>query len=258
MALTRPSVKGTSLAAEVEFMPFGASPKGTSCAVPPKAITLDLDDTLWSSAPVLAAAEAKLHSWLEARAPAVAAALPPPKFALFRRALAVELPHIAHDFTALRLEAMKRALALHGENIDLSNAALAIFLEARSEVILYPEVLEALERLSKCYRLIALTNGNADIERAGVGEFFTEALNPGDTGIAKPDARMFHAACARVGAQPSEVLHAGDHPDADVRGALRAGLRAAWINRSREAWSGEPEQFDEFHDLLALCEWLGV
>ena len=39
-----------------------------------KAITLDLDDTLWPSGPALAAAEEHLHVWLEENAPAVAAA----------------------------------------------------------------------------------------------------------------------------------------------------------------------------------------
>lgn len=223
-----------------------------------KAISLDLDDTLWPSGPALLAAEAKLHAWLEANAPAVAAALPPPEFAKFRRSVAAELPQLAHDFTALRLEAMKRALALHKENTELARPALNVFLEARSEVELYADVPEALERLASRYPLIALTNGNADIARAGVGQFFSGAVTAGSAGFAKPDARIFHAACATQGLSPQTVLHAGDHPDADVRGAARAGLRAAWINRPRMAWVGEAEAFHEFHDLIALCEWLNL
>ncbi|OGT79791.1 MAG: hypothetical protein A3H91_08225 [Gammaproteobacteria bacterium RIFCSPLOWO2_02_FULL_61_13] len=223
-----------------------------------KAITLDLDDTLWPSAAAIAAAEAKLHAWLEQHAPAVAAALPPPQFAQLRRSLAAELPLIAHDFTALRHEAMKRALALHGEDIALADAALALFLAARSEVELYSDVPAALERLSKRYRLVALTNGNADIERAGVGCFFSAVVNARGVGVGKPDPRIFLAACDAAGVPPAQVLHAGDHPDFDVRGALRAGLQAAWINRPRAAWAGEAEKFHEFHDLLGLCEWLGA
>jgi 2-haloalkanoic acid dehalogenase type II len=223
-----------------------------------KAISLDLDETLWPSGPVIAAAEAKLHVWLEAHAPAVAAALPPPAFATFRRGLAAELPHIAHDFTALRLEAMRRALSAHGENVDLSGEALDVFLDARSEVALYADVPDALARLARRYPLIALTNGNANIERAGVGRFFTGVITAGSAGVAKPDARIFHEACARLGVAPSAMLHAGDHPDADVRGAARAGLKPAWINRTRTPWTGESAAYDEFHDLLALCDWLEV
>ena len=223
-----------------------------------RAITLDHDDTLWPSGPALAAAEARLHTWLEQNAPAVAAALPPPQFAQFRRALAAELPRIAHDFTALRHETLSRAFALHGASGALVDAALEVFLAARSEVELYADVPAALERLSRRYRLVALSNGNADIERAGVGRFFSAVVNARSAGVGKPDPRIFHAACAAAGVPPEQALHAGDDPDFDVRGAARAGLRAAWINRPRAAWAGEWEAFHEFHDLLALCEWLGA
>ncbi len=53
-------------------------------------------------------------------------------------------------------------------------------------------------------------------------------------------------------------MHVGDDPEFDVRGARRAGLQAAWLNRAGVPWSGEPEDYAEFPDLLALCDWLGV
>ncbi len=223
-----------------------------------KAITLDLDDTLWPSGPALAGAESKVHAWLELHAPAVAAALPPPQFAKFRRALALEQPQIAHDFTALRHEALKRALTRYGADAALADGAMSVFLAARSSVDLYPDVPEALTRLSRRYRLVALTNGNADIERAGIGKFFAALVNSRSAGVAKPDARIFHVACETVGLPPDEVLHAGDDPDFDVRGAARAGMQAAWVNRPRLAWAGAAEEFEEFHDLLAMCDWLGA
>ena len=222
------------------------------------AISLDLDDTLWPSGPALEAAEARVHAWLEAHAPAVAAALPPPQFALFRRALAVELPQIAHDFTALRREALRRALEMHGEDSSLADTVLQVFLAARSEVELYPEVPAALARLSRRYRLVALTNGNADVQRAGVAHFFSAVVTAGSAGYAKPDPRIFHAACVAADAPPGQVLHVGDHPDSDIRGAARAGLQAAWINRPGLAWAGAAAPFREFADLLGLCDWLGV
>jgi HAD superfamily hydrolase (TIGR01549 family) len=223
-----------------------------------KAITLDLDDTLWASAPAIAAAEAKLHVWLEQHAPAVAAAFPPPVFAQFRRTLAAELPHIAHDFTALRHEALTRILGLHGADAALADAGLELFIAARSAVELFPDVREALERLSSRYPLVALTNGNADIAAAGIGRFFTCTVNARSAGCAKPDARIFLSGCSSLRFAPSEVLHVGDDPDLDVRGALRAGLRAAWMNRGRKPWPGDPDNYEELHDLLALCERLGV
>ena len=162
------------------------------------------------------------------------------------------------SFTALRHEALRRALALHGHDERLADAAMDLFLAARSDVELFPEVLHALERLAARYPLVALTNGNADIERAGVARFFLGVTNPAVAGVAKPDARIFHAACGRAGVNAAEAMHVGDHPDLDVRAAARAGLQAAWMNRESAAWAGEPGPHREVHDLVMLCEALGA
>jgi putative hydrolase of the HAD superfamily len=47
--------------------------------------------------------------------------------------------------------------------------------------------------------------------------------------VEKPDPEIFRRACARSGVQPGDALHAGDHPEKDVAGALRAGLRAVLV-----------------------------
>ena len=95
-----------------------------------EAITLDLDDTLWPIDRVIERAEAVLHAWLERHAPGVAQSLPPPSFAAYRRLLARELPAIAHDYTALRLEALRRALREHGGDPVLAEPAMEVFLSA--------------------------------------------------------------------------------------------------------------------------------
>lgn len=223
-----------------------------------KAITLDLDDTLWAVDPVIERAERLLHEWCRERAPKFAHALPPAQFASYRRALAKELPHLAHDFTALRLESLRRALTEHGEDRALAEAAMEIFLEARNRIDLYPEAQEALERLARRYKLAVISNGNADVHRIGIGSHFAAVVNARSAGFPKPDPRIFHAACAALGCAPHEVLHVGDDVELDVRGAVGAGSRAAWINRHGRTWAGDPCERVEFADLRALCEWLGV
>ena len=69
-------------------------------------------------------------------------------------------------------------------------------------------------------------------------------------GVAKPDARIFHAACASIDTPPGAVLHVGDDPDLDVR--------SAWVNRHARPWPGDPVETVEVRDLLALCDLLGV
>lgn len=49
----------------------------------------------------------------------------------------------------------------------------------------------------------------------------------------KPDARFFHAAAARLGLAPGEVLMVGDDVEADVGGAQEAGLRGALVRTGK-------------------------
>lgn len=47
--------------------------------------------------------------------------------------------------------------------------------------------------------------------------------------VEKPAPEIFLRACARAGVRPAEALHAGDHLEKDVAGALRAGLLAIQV-----------------------------
>jgi putative hydrolase of the HAD superfamily len=49
------------------------------------------------------------------------------------------------------------------------------------------------------YTLGVVTNGNADVRRLGLADYFKFALCAEDIGIAKPDARLFHEALQRGG-----------------------------------------------------------
>lgn len=54
---------------------------------------------------------------------------------------------------------------------------------------------------------------------------------PADVGAAKPDARIFLAALARLGVAPAAALYVGDDADDDIAGATAAGLRALDVTR---------------------------
>lgn len=54
-----------------------------------------------------------------------------------------------------------------------------------------------------------------------------DVISSCDVGAAKPDRRIFQAACATLSRSPAEVLHVGDILDADVRGGIAAGMGAA-------------------------------
>ena len=224
------------------------------------ALTLDLDDTLWPVRPTLIAAEKVLAAWLRTHAPATAAGTPPTAMLALRAEVAAEHPHWAHDLSAIRLETIRRALRRHGDDPALAELAFDAFFEARHAVTLYDDVLPALERLASRHRLIAVSNGNAELHRVGLDRFFAGSVSARLHGVAKPDPSIFLAACATANASPHQVLHLGDDLDTDVDGALAAGLHAGWICRPDGAHaSADPRAgAHRFADLLAVATALGA
>jgi 2-haloalkanoic acid dehalogenase type II len=202
-----------------------------------RAISLDLDDTLWPIAPVMLRAEERLDAWLQTNCPRAAVHYPIHTMRELRDRVARENPHLTHDFTAQRRLSLRTALLPHGYDDGHVDAAFAEFYAARNQVELYADVLAALERLAARFPLVSLSNGNADIERVGLSRFFAFSISAREFGMAKPAPQIFQAVCARLGLAPESVLHVGDDPDQDVAGAAGAGLRSAWINRSRGQWS---------------------
>lgn len=223
-----------------------------------RAITLDLDDTLWPVLPALESADRELDAWLQVNHPDVARAWPIPAMRQLRAQVAAERLDLAHDFTTQRHLTMQRAFAACGIDEAPLEALWEVYFSARNRVELYPDALPALERLAARLPLASLTNGNADLERIGLHGHFAARMCARDAGVAKPDPRIFHAAAERLGVAPDEILHVGDDPVMDVAGARDAGLHAAWINRTGEPWPAAlgPAPELDLRDLGALADWI--
>ncbi len=224
------------------------------------AITLDLDDTLWPVWPTIERAERVLLGWLQRHAPQTAARHSSPEaLRRIRQHMDTLRPDLAHDLSALRRESIRLALQWSGEDPALAEPAFEVFFAERQRVDFYADALPALARLAARYPLVALSNGNADVQRVGIGAHFLGALSARELGVGKPDARMFTAGAALAGVAPAQVLHVGDDARLDVLGALAAGLQTAWVNRDGQAWAHGPGQpHTTVTGLLALCEQLGI
>ena len=201
-----------------------------------RAITFDLDDTLWPFAPIGERIETALHAWFIEHSPRTAERFPIEDMRKLRERVFAEFPQHAHDLGLLRRLTIERALHESGDDPALASAAYSIFFRERNKVDFYPDALEALRRIAARMPVAALTNGNADLAQIGIAPLFRFQLSARDYGAPKPDAGLFHAACARLGTEPAEVLHVGDHPHTDVAGAANAGLRSCWIDRGDHAW----------------------
>lgn len=221
------------------------------------ALSLDLDDTLWPVAPAIQQAERALDDWLRRHHAAVASRWPVAALRELRDQVSAERPDLAHDFTAQRLLTLQRAFASCGFGDEHVDAAFEVYFQARNRVDCYADVAPALAALSARLPLVSLSNGNADLERIGLRRHFAHCLSAREFGAAKPDAAIFHEACARLGLAPEHVLHVGDDAHLDVAGAHRAGLRTAWINRHDAAWThAEVEPDLHLRDLGELVRWI--
>lgn len=220
--------------------------------MPVLAVTLDLDDTLWPFAPVGKRIEAALRAFLEEHAPRTAARYDHTLAMEAMAAVRAERDDLAHDLGALRRLVMRKLLADVDEDPDLAEPAFDVVFAARQEVVLYPEVAEALDRMAARVPLLAVTNGNADLELTGVARWFTGCVSAEDVGLAKPHPRVFEIACERLAQAPADVLHAGDHPEHDVAGALDFGMQAVWVHRDFEG--DVPAGASRAADLTALAD----
>jgi FMN hydrolase / 5-amino-6-(5-phospho-D-ribitylamino)uracil phosphatase len=223
-----------------------------------RALSFDLDDTLWPIAPVIARAENALQDWLAQHAPMAAALFANPHAVHDIREQIKRLrPELKHDLSAIRREAIRLGLYRAGENPLLANEAFDVFFAERNRVQFYPDVREALARLGARFTLVALSNGNAQLDLVGLADVFKASLSASQLGFAKPDPRAFKAAAQAAACAPEEVLHVGDDISLDVLGARAAGLQSAWLNRADVLW---PHPGHEPHvqasDLLELCDCL--
>lgn len=202
-----------------------------------RAVTFDLDDTLWSGAAVLARANEHFHAFLRAQLPALAAAFPPAAFDALLGQLMRE--HGAHDFSFLRREALRhcaRELRLAPDASDeLLEQAFQAFLGPRCRPELFAGVDELLCALEHHpLRLGAITNGNSVLAELplAVRARVTFLVSPEHAGAAKPARAIFDAALRLFpdSVERAHVVHVGDHYEYDVVGAKNAGLRTIWVN----------------------------
>jgi 2-haloalkanoic acid dehalogenase type II len=201
-----------------------------------RAITLDLDDTLWEIHPVIHRAERELYDWLGRQYPRVTEQFSREDLLAHRTAVADEFPQHGHDYTFMRRTVLARIGVAAGYDEQIVDEAMAVFDAHRNNVDIFPEVRPALAALRERFVLVAVTNGNANLEMIGIDDLFHDVVTARRAGAAKPAQQIFAAAVSAAGCKPEQTLHVGDHPEFDVAGAISAGLHAVWVNRKGAAW----------------------
>lgn len=204
---------------------------------PISVLSFDLDDTLYNNKPVIAAAELAMLKALAALAP-ITQGYSSEFWWQQRRTLANTNPEIRHDIGRWRLLGINAGLVTLGINPDeateIAELAYQAFWQARTDIQLEPAVMQLLLSLAKHYQLIAITNGNACINKMGLGDLFAFSLQAGPDGRMKPYPDLFLNAAAKLDIAAGNILHIGDSHRADVMGALNAGCQAAWLDHYQQ------------------------
>lgn len=208
-----------------------------------RVITFDLDNTLWDVDPILRRAEAVQRDWLLAHRPGAIEDYDHDALWEFKKQVFRDHPHLAHQISKFRIRTLYLLQRQAGYDEDASQqgaqSAFDAFLKVRQEVELYENALHVLEQLANRYTLGALTNGNADIYKTDAAEYFDFAFLAEELDASKPAPDMFHAALDRTGVTPAQVIHVGDNPEHDVRGAAAVGMYTVWVNASGDKWPGD-------------------
>lgn len=87
-----------------------------------RAISLDLDDTLWPFAPIGERIERNLHDWFLEHCPGTAERFPIAEMRALRERVFAEFPQHAHDLGLLRRLTIERALRESGDDPALAQA----------------------------------------------------------------------------------------------------------------------------------------
>ena len=224
-----------------------------------RAVAFDLDNTFWDVGPVIERAELRLHEWLSEHCPRIPERVSIEEMRTARESLAREEPHNAHDFTYLRIASLARHARECGYDDEIALRAFEVFFTARNELDVFADVHPALERLRSRYLLATLSNGNADLARIGLADFFVLSLNARQIGVGKPHPRCFERLASELRLQPHDIIYVGDDPLLDVEAARAAGLSTAWVNRFCQQWPSALAPADiVVTDCTQLAESLGV
>lgn len=111
-----------------------------------------------------------------------------------------------------------------------------------------------LQYLKKNYRLHVITNGFEEVQQkkmhnSGIKEYFEVILTAEKAGVKKPNPKIFRKAIAMAKVTPEASLMIGDSFEADILGALNAGMQAIHFNSHNEPKHTHCPMIDELNTI---------
>ena len=151
--------------------------------------------------------------------------------------------------------------------IDVDAAAVARTYEKNLGIghWFLPGAEEAVDALSKKYRLFLASNGTASVQQgrmtsANLYRFFEKVFVSQEIGHNKPSKAYFDGCFAQIpDFDPTRAMIVGDSLSSDIQGGINAGIKTCWVNPSHAAAKNgiQPDfEIEALHQLPALLEQL--
>ena len=207
----------------------------------PRAILIDLDDTLLDDTSYVNVCWADACAVAEARLPGVDI-----------RRLRATIDKLSswfwsdpkrHRTGRLDLRRITRAILeqvfakLGINDRDLAHEVAEKYRDLRqARSTLFPGAMDALDRLrAEGVRLGMMTNGAAvvqrtKIERFGLAPYFDHIVIEGEFGAGKPDRRVYDTLLSALDVTPADAWAIGDHLEFDVLAPMKLGLHGIWVD----------------------------
>jgi putative hydrolase of the HAD superfamily len=102
--------------------------------------------------------------------------------------------------------------------------------------LLFPHTIEILDYLeNKGYQLHLITNGFEKVQwsklnNSGLNKYFKHVITSEKSNSLKPRKEIFEYAINKAGATFTESIMLGDNLDADIMGAINAGMDSVFVN----------------------------
>ena len=126
-----------------------------------------------------------------------------------------------------------------------------------------PGAEEAVDTLSKKYRLFLASNGTASVQKgrmtsANLYRFFEKVFVSQEIGHNKPSKAYFDGCFRQIpDFDPARAMIVGDSLSSDIQGGINAGIRTCWVNPTHAAPKGgiRPDfEIEALHQLPGLLE----
>lgn len=150
-----------------------------------------------------------------------------------------------------------------GVDADPEQCALRYMDNLSVDHYFLPGAEEAVQRLSKKYRLYAATNGTVAVqqrrmESADLYRYFEKVFISGQLGADKPSAEFFERSFAQIpGFDRSKAMIVGDSLTSDIQGGIKAGIATCWVNPAHKKADVQPDyEIENLTQLEALLESL--